>query len=169
MNLDFKLNQIIKELDAIKASITDILTLQAGQNSILQKILAAVTPLPTAKVRFVFYKDGQPLPIGDKMQLKDTQSVTFTFDAEDSKGFKTSLDPTKTTVSTDNTAVATVAMNPDGSGGTLTAVAPGTCQLTGQAVDASNPNDSIPIDPVSVEVIAGDTATVKVTFGTPTP
>lgn len=159
---------LTQKLLGVKNEIDGIKDEQASQRLILAQILAAVTPAPTASVVITFTVGGQTFEGVSKLQLTDTQQATFTLAPEDAKKNASSIDPTKTTLTSDTPGVATVTMNPDGLSGTVIAGSIGSAQLTGSVTDANDPADVVPIGPVTITVVAGDTASVGVNFGTPT-
>jgi len=133
------------------------------------KILALVGPGPTAKVDVELTLPSGQIITGDEMaQIKDNQKITFSLAPVDAKGQPSTIDPTKTALTPDNPAVASVTINPDGVSGTIVAGAVGATQLTGSVTDANNPADVVAISPISITVVAGDTATVAVNLGEPT-
>ena len=154
-------------LQPIPDGISDIKTEQAKQRLILEQILAAITPGPTANAVVAFYLDGQPLE-GKNMIIKDSQQVAFTITVTDAQGKPSSIDPTKTVITADKPDVAIVTINPDGLGGTVKAGTTGTAALTGSVTDANNPTDTITLTIDSIQVVAGDTTAAIVNFGAPT-
>lgn len=161
-------SSMIQRLIGVKSELDEIKNEQAQQRSLLEKLLAAVTPGPTASAVVTFYKDGQPIE-GRNMVLKDNEQVTFTISPTDAKGQPSNIDPAKTVVTADRPDVAIITLNPDGLSGTVKAGAIGAAQLTGSVTDLNNPNDTIQLTIDAIQVVPGDTANVVVNFSQPTP
>lgn len=137
-----------------------------NQREMLERILAAIEPGPTAEISFQVSMGGQIIEGATEMQLKDSEKFDITLSPIDAKGAPSSIDPTKTTGSTDDTTVATVTMGADGLSGTVTALKPGKTQLQVSVTDANNPDDVVK-GSLDIEVLAGDTATIAI--GTSAP
>lgn len=154
--------QELSQLDRLEKKVDGLVVAIA-------RVLSLVGPGPTASVSVVLTLPSGQTQTGDEMaQIKDTQQITFSLTPVDSKGQPSTVDPTKTTLTPDNAAVASVVVNPDGISGTIVAGTVGSTQITGSVTDANNPADVVAISPISLTVVAGDTATVAVNLGDPT-
>lgn len=141
---------------------------QIAQRAILEKILAAVVPGPIAEIRFTVSLDGQITEGATHVQLKDTEQFDFTLSPVDAKGSPSSIDPTKTTATTDDPTVAAVTLNLDGLSGTVVAGKSGSTQLKVSVTDANNASDTVS-GTLSITVVSGDTATLAIGTSAPTP
>ncbi len=162
LNIQGSEQQEKTQLDRIEKKVDDLAIA-------VQKVLSLVGPGPTTSVSVeLTLPSGQTQSGDDMAQIKDNQKITFALAPVDAKGQPSAVDPTKTTLVPDNPAVASVTINEDGLSGTIVGGTVGSTQLTGSVTDASNPVDVVAISPISLTVVAGDTATVAVNLGDPT-
>jgi hypothetical protein len=132
---------------------------QARQAGLLDRILRAVEPLPVARIEFDVVMEGQTLTGVTSMQLRDNEKFAITLAPVDAKGAPSTIDPSKTTFSIDNPALATLTAGADGLSCEVVAGTVGTGQITASVTDANNPNDAV-TGTLQLTVVAGDTATL---------
>lgn len=128
---------------------------------------ATTTPSPVTGTIRPAYLPPIPPPVG-RLIVKDNQAVHASVILSDARGFPTTLDGVDDTISwtltPDDGSVGTVAVDPDGMGATVTAVAPGDATL---AVDVSLGDGRSVHGAAAIVVTAGDVAEVAVALGDP--
>jgi len=96
------------------------------------------------------------------LTMKTGQSVQLTGQHLDQTGAQTNA---VITWSSDNTSTVLVTDNGDGTC-TATALAPGQAQITAIATESTSGSEAVG-PPLAIQVIAGETATVVISTGTP--
>jgi hypothetical protein len=103
------------------------------------------------------------------VQITDQQQIPFTLAAVDAKGAPTSQPLAGVTVASSDSTVAAVTVNPDGTGGVVTAGNPGTAQLSATAtVTKADGTTATIVAQGTCTVIGGDAVSVAFAFGAPT-
>lgn len=135
---------------------------QKSQDEKLDQILAMLVPAPIAEIVIdVYLESGEIIQGAKHVQLKDNQKFDFTLGGKDAKGAAGNVDGSKSVVSIDDTAVATVTLNPDGLGGTVVAGLTGSTQMQVSITDAVNPGDTL-TGTLDIVVVAGDIVALNI-------
>lgn len=100
------------------------------------------------------------------MRIKDSQQFTITLTPEDAKGNPSVIDPTKTTFTMDNPALATLTPGADGLSCLVAGAGIGSGQIQYSVQDAAVTTDVV-TGTLSLEVVGGDTAQVVANTSAP--
>lgn len=158
------LDQRVTELNR---RLTGILREQIEQRALLQRILAAVEPLPAVKFVFTVDLEGQITEGAQSITMTNSQKATATITPIDAKGQPASVDGVPVWASSDAT-ILTVTAAADGLSAEVAAVGPlGTAKVSVTG-DADLGADVKPIfGELDVTVTQGQAIGFKIDLGTP--
>jgi hypothetical protein len=148
---------IVRSLQAIRAE-------QASQRLLLEKILAAVTPLPAVSLIFTVELEGQ-LIHGDKIKVTNSQQATATITPVDKFNNPAPVDGVPVWASSDETIV-TVTPADDGLSALVKAVGPLGSANVSVTADADMGAGVVTIfGTLSVDVTPGQAVGITITLG----
>lgn len=139
----------------------------ADQRLILERILAAVEPLPAVRILFDVVLDGQFIPGVESMKITDSQKFTATISPVDAKGNPASVDGVPVWAAPDATIV-TVTPAADGMSAEISSTGPiGSVQVSVTA-DADLGTGTKPlVGTLQVDVVGGEAVALQVNTSNP--